>query len=132
MSIFDTLRNAFQPIYDDNSSTSPSWCRYIGSIPRSLLVLDEARGELRTCDGVLVKRHTVSWDIREDGPGAWGCGLILYTNDLFRWPKEREEDGWYLVTEKHYITIESAGGALEVISHHEDKATWVLNTFDEI
>ncbi len=128
---FDDLRDAFLPTYASESALT--CCKYVGSIPSDLFVMNEPEGYL-TYQGRRFSKRTVSWDIREDGPGAWGCGLTIPADAFVRWHSAYGgENAWYLTTKQQYITIESGGRSLEIISLNNDgSVNWVMNSFDAI
>ncbi len=128
---FEELKKAHQPIYAPESTVS--WCKSVGSVSESVICINEDIGDL-VYKGVHYGRRTVTWSVRENGAGAWGCGLTLEKDTFFRWLSSEEKyGGWNLTTKRQYITVASGGGSLEVISIEEDDTIrWVLNIFESI
>ena len=123
---FDTLRGAFEPLYE--GKPEKSWCRYIGTISNSVTMNNQ--NDL-VYHGRHFKRSVCTWDIREDGPDAWGCGFNLEAGTYFRYPGV--ESGWYQTMEHHHYTQSSGETSLETVTIHDDNTvSWVLHIFESI
>ena len=128
MGMFHDLQDAFKPLYAPESRSENY--AFFGEIPPEILKMDESAEELEY-KGRSFKMKKVNWGIREDGPGAWGCGLTIEDGVLFRWHPGGND--WYLSTKRQYITIASGGKSLETIQlHDDDTISWTMNIFEAI
>ena len=128
MGMFYKLHDAFQPLYAPESRITSY--AYMGAIPEELLTMDESEEEL-VYKGQHFTKKRVLWEIREDGPDAWGCGLTIGEGVLFRWHPGNND--WYLSTEQQYISIASGGRSLETIEGYDDDTiSWTLNIFEAV